>query len=189
MFTKAEVKRNLLGCFEVVLFMRSGVERFVGTREAAIKSFIIPLILLPVTLLAMVALSQGYSASLLMSLHTVRIVLSILLFFTAVYFLSKQYDRGKYFYQFLTVANWMNIPGMILVLPIIYGIFVQGGDMEAMKSYAVFITMLSYVYSAFIITHCFRFPWEMGGFIAIVGLAIDQHLLEFASFIRDTVAV
>ncbi len=189
MFTKEEIKRSLLGCFEVVLFMRAGVERFEGTREAAIRSFLIPLFLLPVTLLALIALSEGFSASLLLSLHTIRIVLSVVLFFAAVYFLSKQYDRGKYFYKFVTVANWINIPSMILVMPIVFALFVQGVDMESMKVYAVFITMLGYVYSAFIITHCFRFPWEMGGFIAIIGLAIDQNLLEFATYIRDVVAV
>jgi len=57
--------------------------------------------------------------------------------------------------------------------------------MTVLKNYAIFITMLGYVYCAFVLTHTFRIPWEMGGFIAIVGLAIDQNMLEITTQIRD----
>ena len=188
MFSRQEWKQNLLGCLEVFLFMRSGIERYCESREAAIKSFIIPVILLPFILAVMVAMSSGFSVSLLLSLHFLRVVLTILMFFTAVYFLCKQFRRHQFFYRFMTVSNWSNIPGVLMVMPILVGIL-AGYDMAVFENYAIFITLVGYVYSAFIITNCFRLPWEMGGFIAIVGLAIDQNLLDITIYIRDMIAV
>jgi len=184
MFSKREIKSNLLGCLELTLFMRRGVVRFESSRVAAIKSFLITLLVLPPTLAVMVALSEGYAASLLVTLHAIRIVLSMVLFLGAVYFITKQYDRQSYFYKFINIFNWMNIPGIILCLPIL-SIIITGASIEAFESYAVFITLLGYVYGAFIITHTFRIPWEMGGFIAIISLAIDQNALELTTHIRD----
>ena len=188
MFTKEEWKYNLVGCMEILLFMPAGVDRFKSSRSAAIKSFIVPIVLLPILLAVMVAMSAGFSLGLLISLHLVRIVLSAVLFFAVVYFLSKQFERQEHFYKFVNVVNWSNIPGVLLILPIL-GALMMGYDMAALESYAVFITIVGYIYSAFILTHCFRFPWEMGGFIAIVGLAIDQNLLDVTVYIRDLIAV
>lgn len=186
MFTKEEWKKNLLGCFEIVLFMPAGVQRFSKDRQDAIRSFLIPLIILPFTLMLFVLMSSGFSWSFILSLHFVRMVLTLLLFITAVYFLTKQFGRDRYFYQFLSAINWFNIPSLLLTLPILWGLM-QGIEMSYFESYAVFVTLLGYVFSAFIITHAFRIPWEMGGFIAIVGLAIDQNLLDLALYVRDTI--
>tara|TARA_R110002072_G_scaffold71113_3_gene170915 strand:- start:41 stop:610 length:570 start_codon:yes stop_codon:yes gene_type:complete len=188
MFTKQEWKQNLLGCLEIFLFMPNGVERFSNTRGDAIKSFIIPLALLPIVMAVMVAMSAGFSITTLLSLHLIRMIVTIALFLSVVYFLSKQFERNQYFHRFLIVSNWSNIPGMIMTLPILAAL-IFGYDMAELESYAIFITIVGYVYSAFIITHCFRLPWEMGGFIAIVGLAIDQNLLDLTVYVRDMVAV
>ena len=188
MFTKEEWKQNLIGCMEITLFMPVGVERFRSSRSAAIKSFIIPVVLLPVLIAVMVAMSAGFSVGVVVSLHLVRVIFAAALFFTVVYFLSKQFERQEHFLKFVIVANWLNIPGVLMTLPIL-GALIMGADITAFESYAVFITIVGYVYSAFILTYCFRFPWEMGGFIAIVGLAIDQNLLDVTVYIRDIIAV
>lgn len=188
MFSKNEWKQNLLGCLEVFLFMRQGIYRYSEERADAIKSFIIPVILLPFILAVMAVMSSGFSISVLVMLHLIRIVLTVLMFFAAVYYLSRQFGRNQYFYRFMTVSNWSNIPGVLMVMPILLGLLL-GYDMAIFENYAIFITLVGYVYSAFIITHCFRLPWEMGGFIAIVGLAIDQNLLDITLYIRDMVAV
>ena len=184
LFTKAEWKLNLIGCMEILLFMPVGVDRFNSSRSAAVRSFLVPIALLPILLAVMVAMSEGFPLAILISLHMIRIILSAALFFVVVYFLSKQFERQEHFYKFVNVVNWSNIPGVLLTLPILVALL-MGYDVTALESYAVFITIVGYVYSAFILTHCFRFPWEMGGFIAIVGLAIDQNLLDVTVYIRD----
>ena len=187
MFAKKEWKQNLLGVFEICLFMPSGVERFQNTRSAAIRSFVIPLALLPIAMFALVTMSEGFSYSLIVSLHLLRMIFAFAVFFTVVYFLCRQFDRQYHFYRFLNVANWSNVAGAVLTLPIsLY--FLAGLEVETLESYAVFITILGYIYSAFILTNCFKIPWEMGGFIAIVGLAIDQNLFDLTIFLRDIIS-
>ena len=56
MFSKEEIKRDLLGCFEIFLFMPKGIERFEADKERMIRSFIIPFALLPFVLMVVVGL-------------------------------------------------------------------------------------------------------------------------------------
>lgn len=188
MFSKEEVKKNLLGCLEIFLFMPKGIDRFDSSKAAAIRSFIIPALVLPLVMVIFVYQSTGYAWEVLVSLHFVRILLSVILSFAAVYFFSKQFDRQEHFYKFITVSNWSNVPGVLMTLPIIIGLF-SGHDMAVFESYAVFLSLISVLYCGFVLTHCFRVPWEMGGFIAIVMLAIDQNLFDLTIYIRDTVAI
>ena len=188
MFSRDEILRKLLGCFEVFLFMPRGVDRFGSSRKQALKSFFIPILLLPLVMLVMVGLSPGYSWNLLIAIHLIRTVATIALGLGAVYFLTAQFGRSECFYKFLNVSNWYSIPTVILTFPIITA-FMFGYDMSLMESYAVFITILGVVYMAFMVRYVFRLPWEIGGFIAIVCLAIDQNLFGVALYVRDWVSI
>lgn len=182
-----EIKRNLLASFEIYLFMPRGVERFEVTPEKAIRSFLIPITLMPLAIIAMIHFSgvQFYTA--FVAINIVKMFLAMGLFFTAVYFLTKHFERHQYFYRFVMISNWLNILGLVLLLPIFVGIF-MGIPQKDMESYAIFSSLLGYVYSAFVLTHCFRLPWELGGFMAIVGLAIDDNLFKLAGFLYDKIA-
>lgn len=184
MFSKQEVKLNLIGCAEIFLFMRSGLERFIVLPSAAIKSFIIPVIFMPLSLLVIFLMSKGEMHSVIVFLHVLRMAASLGLYLLAVYFLAKQYHREGHFYRFLVIFNWMNVVGLVYLLPIALGVL-AGYPINMFENYAIFITLTSYVYLAFVLTHCFRLPWEMGGFIAIVGLAIDDNLLKAVEAIQN----
>ncbi|MGH1455980.1 MAG: hypothetical protein ACRBDI_04300 [Alphaproteobacteria bacterium] len=188
MFSREAIIRKLLGCFEVFLLMPVGIKRFEGSRAEAIKSFVIPIVLLPFIMIVLVAMSPGYSVNLLVLIHLIRIIVTVILGLAAVYFLAMQFGKVEYFYKFLNVSNWYNIPSVIFLSPIIFA-FMMGYDMGAMESYAVFLTLIGVLYSSFVITHVFKLPWELGGFIAIVCLAIDQNVFGFALYIRDWVSI
>ncbi len=189
MISSRELKSNLLGCFEIFLFMPRGVDRFYVTPAKAIKSFLIPLALLPFILLVVVGMTDDeFSPSVVVFLNVVRIALSVTFFLSAVYFLTKQFDRQQHFYRFILISNWLNINAMIMVSPILIGM-AMGIDSQSFEVYAVFGEIVGYVYSAFVITYCFRLPWELGGFIAIVGLAINENLFDLSNYLRDSLAV
>ena len=183
MFTKQELKQNLIGCFEVALFLRSGVARFQDvSRTHAIKSFLIPIFFLPLIFTVLVITSaEGYSIPFIVSVHLVRIVIGTILGFLMVYFLSKQLDRQKHFYRYIFIVNWFSLLDIIMVAPVLFYIF-TGSDVTNIEPYAVFITLLGYVYAAFIITNTFRVPWEMGGFVAIAGMAVDETMWDIIFF-------
>ena len=189
MIKSNELKSNLLGCFEIFLFMPKGIERFDVTPAKAIKSFLIPLALLPFILMIVVGMTNDeFSPSVVVFLNVMRIALSVLFFLSAVYFFTKQFERQQHFYRFILISNWLNINAMIMVSPILIGMS-MGVDSEVFEVYAVFGEIAGYVYSAFVITYCFRLPWELGGFIAIVGLAINENLFDLSNYIRDSLTV
>lgn len=190
MRTKKNWKDALLGSFEIFLFMRQGVERFSTSKEAAVKSFIWPAVLLPFVLFIYAFHSTGYSAPLLLSLHGARILISFSLFLYVLYMFSRHYGRAEHFYRAVTVQNWMNAPIFLFTIPIIVSLFANVSGTEDLfarkdNTYATFVTLGSYVYLGFVLTHSLKIPWEMCGFLAIVGLAIDQELLDGATLVRD----
>ncbi len=188
MISKNELAQNLRGCLEIFLFMPKGFERFDVTPSKAIRSFFIPLALLPFILMIVVNMHDEFSPTLIVSLNLLRILFSIILFLTAVYFLTKQFDRHHHFYKFILISNWLNINALLMALPILFGM-ATGVPSDDFEVYAVFCEIIGYVYSAFVITYCFRLPWEMGGFIAIVGLAINENLFDLSNYARDLLAV
>lgn len=188
MFSREEILRKLFGCFEILLFMPRGIERFGPGKSAAVKSFLVPVYLLPFVFVSIIALSDGYSINLLVSIHSVRIIATLILGLLAIYFLALQFRREEFFYKFLNVSNWFNVPLAVFTLPILAA-YILGYNMHNLESYAVFITILGFVYTAFIISHAFRLPWELGGFMSIVILAIDQNLFSIALYIRDWASI
>lgn len=188
MFSRQEIKKNLLGCFEIVLFMAKGVERFSESRQAAIKSFAVPLLLVPVALLITSVKSTGYPVFLLVALHGARFIITYSLFMIIVYFLTQQIKRQEHFYQFVNAYNWLAVPSTLLILPILVALTMGLYTWEELEQYAIFTVLVSYVFSAFIMTHALRIPWEMGGFVAIVGMCIDQTALSIFGYVRDALA-
>ena len=77
MFSAHELRQNLLGCLEIALFMRGGAQRFGDDARAMKKSFLIPVMALPVTLLTVLAahpygdLTNG-TANILMLIYSLK---------------------------------------------------------------------------------------------------------------------
>lgn len=187
MFTKSELKQNLLGCFELALFMRRSVERFDDTKITAIKSLAVPLILTPIVVIMMAAIYSQSASQILIPLHVGRIFLGQIVTWIIVYWFSKHFKREKYFWRFVTVSCWADIVGFAMLLPIVFGIL-MGHDFSTFESYALFNGILGYVYAAFIATHVLRLPWELGGFVAIVSMGVNENMIGFTAYLRDSFA-
>lgn len=186
MYTAEEIKKNLLGCFEIFLFMRKGVERFGSSKLSAIKSFAVPLALTPLLLLSILAVQKQTPINILIGISTGHLVITTLLFLGFVYLFTKQYNRQEHFWRFITITNWINIFSVILLIPLVIGYF-SGTPMAVFESYIIFKAILAYVYTAFVITICFKIPWELGGFISIVGIAISEHTLKLGFLLHANI--
>lgn len=190
MFARQEIKENLRGCFEIILFMRQGVERFQNvSKKDAIKSFIIPVFFLPLVFAVLIMTSaEGYSVPFLIGVHFARIAVGAIIYLSILYFLSKQLSRQEHFFRFIVIGNWVTVFDFVLVLPVLFYLS-SGQDLSGIEPYAVFMTLVGYVYLAFIITNSFRIPWEFGGFAAIVGLAVDETMWDIISFMFGEMSV
>ena len=178
-----EMKKNLAGALDVALFMPSGARRFSSDKRAFKLSFLVPLALLPLTLITVLAahpseaLAPG-SAEILMTIYGLRFCISLGLFLGVVYFMAKSMDRLDAFYRFGTANNWLSVPAATLTLPLI--VMFLGGHYTWAEIYPfmVLITLYAYGYTAYMASRVLRLPLEMGGFVAIIGMAINQTSLD-----------
>jgi hypothetical protein len=182
MFNRGELRQNLTGCLEIALFMPRGAERFCASYKGMIKSFAIPLLLLPLTLLTVIAAHPdpaltSSSAKILVVIYSLRTFIYLAMFLGLVYCMARQMDREEHFYRFATANNWLAIPAAILSVPLILAFLNGAYEWNEVYPLLVFITLYSYAYSTFMITFVMRLPWELACFIAIAGMAIHQTSL------------
>lgn len=163
--------------------MKGGVERFDTSKASAIKSFIVTLLLFPVSVITVMAIRNVTDINFLVVSQAGHMIGAMGLFFGFLYVFMKQYDRLEHFWRFITISNWMAIASLLMLSPIFIGLW-TGVDMAHFASFAIFMTLLGYVYKAFVLAHCFKIPWELGGFVAIVSLAINQNLGDVGMFLQ-----
>lgn len=181
MFAKGEIRQNLLGCLETALFMSSGAQRFRADRKDMMKSFAIPALLLPFTLLTVLSAHpsalNATAANILIAIYTLRLFIYLGLFLGFVYTMAKTMDKEDDFFRFATANNWLTIPAAALMLPLVVS-FINGVyTWDEIYPMMVLITLYSYAYTAFMAAHVMRIPMELASFIAIAGMAIHQTSL------------
>ncbi|MFK7839838.1 MAG: hypothetical protein AB8B83_05850 [Bdellovibrionales bacterium] len=181
--TKHTWKNNALAALETALFISKGPTRFSSDTKSLKRSFIIPLLLLPITLITVITahphgeLANG-ATQILMAIYTLRLFVYYAVFLGFVYWIAKKLDRDDAFKRFATANNWLSLPATIAILPLLL-LFLNGSNTWAdIYPMMVIITLYAYAYTAFMASYVLRIPVEMAGFIAISGMAIHQTSLS-----------
>lgn len=182
MFDKGEIRRHLLGSLETALFMPGGPERFCTSARAMKASFLIPVLLLPLTLVTVfsghpLGVLDMTSAQILTAIYSLRLFVYLALYCGLVYVMAKSTGRLDHFHRFVTANNWLTLPAAALMVPLL-ALFLNGAyGWSEVYPLMVFITLYSYAYTAFMAMYVMRVNWELAGFIAIAGMAIHQSSL------------
>lgn len=180
MFTKSEVKRNLLGALEIILFMPQARTRFGNTTGEAARSFFVPLMLMPLGVL-MIYLQPEFLnfkkfASVFTFIYCLQAAISLCAFVFFVSWICGRIGRREHFNQFVIALNWLTVPGTILLLPI-FALLVSGAySWDELKPLALCAVIYSYSYVAYMMKSVLRVPWEIGGFLAIVSFMMDNFM-------------
>ena len=175
-------KQNLLGAIETALFLRKGSQRFSSDIKSLKQSFLIPVLLLPMTLITVFyahphgELADG-ATQILAIIYTLRLFIYLGLFLGFVYLMTKSMDRSEDFKRFATANNWLTLPAAFAMLPLL-ALFLSGShSWEEIYPMMVVVTLYAYAYTAYMATYVLRIPCELAGFIAIAGMAIHQSSL------------
>ena len=184
MFTKAEIKNNLLGCFEIFLFMRKGVERFSPSQKAALKSCIWIPVFLPLTLFVISFQNEGTPNGLFYLFYPMKVCVVLGSFYGIVYLISKYCEKQEHFFRFVTIINWINVPLILLIMPAIF-VLVSAQTYGAVESYALFLTIVSHILTGFIATHALRLPWQLGATIAIIGIGVHDIGFRLGDLLKE----
>lgn len=187
MFTLREIRRNLLGSLEVALFMPQARHRFGNTADEAWRSFIIPILLFPLTLLAVYYYPKpalaDHSANTIALLYSLRLGASWLFYMGFVYFLVNRVDRREHFCQFVIASNWLSIPATVIFLPVALGLMTGNYTWDELYPFMRAMMIYSYLFTAYMIGRILRVPWELAGFITIISLLINDYSLQVVSFV------
>lgn len=179
-----EIKNAVIGCIDIALFMPRGVERFNDGWAPLLRSLIIPLALMPLTYVNLSYMQEAvpeladlsYTTVALLfaakGLCTLAVTLGIMIIF------AKTYDKMDYLLRTITISNWMSVFLTILYLPILVTVITTDHSWLDMYQFDILHAVYGYILIAFVLTHAMKIPWEMAGFLAIVGIAIQHTSLD-----------
>ncbi|MBX2834688.1 MAG: hypothetical protein KTR28_06925 [Micavibrio sp.] len=188
MFNKKEITSGILGSLEVALFMPKAIKRFKGNTASMIKSFAIPVALLPLTLAAVFYVSpnaadfNSETNLVLTGIYSLRLFIYLAAFFAFGSLIAKAMDKTEEFKSFVIANNWLSIPmAALMIAPIM---LTASGAFPWENSYSliVMITLYSFACTAFLATYIMRIPYEMAAFMAITGMLIQHNSLDFVKW-------
>lgn len=183
----AEIRRSLLGCLEIALFMPVAVRRFGKSRAEMARSFFVPAIVLSVFLLMFgfhPGMREGASAQTPL-LYTIQGWASIGLFLWIVSFFSREIGRGEHFRQFVTAYNWLFVPAAVVLLPALWMGAEGLRSPEEIQAFTVIMTFYTYAMMAFMTAAVLRVPLELGVFVSVLAMGVDHGIVNVVGWIQD----
>jgi len=187
MFPQGEIKRNLLGSLEIVLLMRQGRNRFGNTQEEAIRSFIIPILVSPLVLMAIMLYPSTeiseVSRDTLAVMYALRMAAVTAIFLGAVWWIVREIDRREYFLQFIIAMNWLSIPATLMIVPSLWLALNGSFTWDELYPFTCVLMGYSYLFTAFMASCVLRIPLELAGFITFISYAVNTHTLDIMKWI------
>ncbi|MCB9990776.1 MAG: hypothetical protein H6867_05285 [Rhodospirillales bacterium] len=183
----AEIKRNLLGGLEVALFMPLARKRFGKTKNEAIRSFIVPVLLFPVTLATAYMVPQnaiaGNSLNIVLALYALRMLAIWTLFFGAVYWIARGVDRMEHFYQFVIASNWLSVPATAVFVPVFWMLLSGSHGWAELAPFMMCLMFYTYAFTGFMAAYVLRVPWELAGSIVCIAIVISNSTLDVIQWV------
>lgn len=168
----------LLGCLEIPLFMRKGVERFPGDKKSAILSFLVPLgLLIPLSFMAQVNPDLATQSTLQSFVRFLELfILTSALFYTISYFCIQALDRGGEYFRFISGLNWLNLSFFLINLPFLILVYYHIYSFAEMQNLLIFLTLFAVVCNAFFTTYILRINWMLATSLSIMSLLIEDSI-------------
>jgi hypothetical protein len=191
MFSKSEIKRNLLGGLEVALFMPQARTRFGNSTEEAVRSFFLPLMLMPLGIVMLYLqpelLNIKKFANAFAIMYCLQTAISTCVFAYCVYWLSHKMGRREHFNQFVIALNWLSIPATVVLLPV-FALLMSGAyGWQDLYPLAISAVIYTYAFTGYMAKNILRVPWEIGGFIATVGFMIGDFMDRMLHIVNSIV--
>ena len=183
------IKANFLGAMELALLMPQGTDRFSNNRDAALRSFVVPALLFPLSLLAVyISPAHGLnhtSANTIALLFSLRLFVSWILVFVFLHWILVEVGRTDHFYRFVTANNWLTVPATAIFIPVAWMVATGSHNLDELYPLMLCFMFYTYGFTAFMAAHVLRVPLEFAGFLAFIGFLIDQGTTDFVHWIGD----
>lgn len=173
-------KNPLLGCFEISLFMKTGINHFDSEMKAMWRSFIVVGLTLLFTLLTSPYIHeakidfQDNPVAFTTFLYGIKYVVQFLAILLFTYYFCKIVKRKKNFVRFITTSNWCSIITLIVFIPIYVFLVLGNGTYDDVYPILVAISLYAYALAAFVTRYVIDIPWELAVFMTVCVLAINE---------------
>jgi hypothetical protein len=177
------IRDALTGSLEIPLFLKAGIGRFAGDEASARASFLVPALLLPVSVrlarLDPEILAHSFEALLIR--FTAVTALSLGLYLPAIALAARHLGAADATPRFINAQNWLGLSQVLILSPILLGVAIGRWSWAEVYPFLVFLLMYGYAYGAFAITHILRTNWMLGAALSILGMAVNQfaHFLVY----------
>ena len=175
-FRAAEAVRSVYGAARMAQFDARGIAAFDGSREAALRSFWVAAILMPLWALTTAVLWSSIDAPIdpvrFVAVQSLFYVISWTAFPVILALIAFAMMRGHHFFLLVSVYNWSHIVQTLIVLPILFLTY-SGALPDRFMS----IVTLGYfgfivIYEGFIIRICLKTGWTEGIGLAVLDIAL-----------------
>ncbi len=173
------MRTKLRGAFDLALLFGRGIKAFSGDMPAALKSFLIPLLLFPFSL-ALSALypprhlHEGFGLMQVLGVSALQSMLSFTSFTVLTYFFAMAVDRKKEVLLFFEANNWTGLVGFLMTLPF-FALAIFGSMGRDEMDYAFIMVFVYFsIVTACIAYSALRLNWQLAGFIGCLAVVGDQ---------------
>ncbi len=190
-FKQGEIKTNLLATLEMALLMPQGPARFTNDMGAMFRSFWLVVLVMPFTYYAISLMQPAtpqiaeLSFMLVAFMFTVKIAIATVLTILISYGFAKHYERLEFFCATISALNWSGLINTVLFLPAVLMVGFGNFVWDDVYGYLVFLMLYGYLVTGFILTYTMRIPWELGGFLAICFMAVNQTSIDVMYWIAS----
>jgi hypothetical protein len=189
----ASVKEKIKGGFDLILLFGRGIKPFAEnpTKEAALKSMWIPIVLYPIAPLVAwfyppIGMHEGgFAYSQIFLNVTAFYILSFVVTAAIVWLFGYWLKQTDGFWLWLQAHNWVSIPMLVVSLPIAAAMIFDWVPREELDRISVIVTMYGFLVSACIVFRSYKINWELAGSLACMSLFVNQQVWNLLYRIQD----
>lgn len=177
---KKEKKNPLIGCFEISLFMKSGINNFDSNLKSMIRSFAIVMASFVITIITAPYIQvakadlQDHSLGFVTTLFAIKFIVCFIAVLGFIYYFCKITHRRNNFIRYITVSNWCSLVPLVLFLPIFAAMLAGIKTYDDLYPATVLISLYTYALATFITRYVIDIPWELAVFLTVCVLAINE---------------
>jgi hypothetical protein len=179
-----EFKNALRGCLEIPLYLRIGATRFSGTVAAFKRSMLVPVCLIPIIFLV-IPKSEVYASKSFewqASLMLIQILLGTAIFAGIIYFFKAKNVTNEDFLKCMTGYNWLSLSAFAVNIPLILLALLGINTWDDVFAMMILVTLYSYSFLAFMITHILRTNIFIGMAFAIADLMLGEIIRSITTY-------
>lgn len=187
--------QKLRGSFDLALLFGRGIRAFEGngegTKQAALRSLWIPVLLYPFTMWLSYyyppyGMHEGeYAYTQIAMTVTGAYVLGIAATMAFGLVFAHVLGQRERFWTYFQASNWVSLPLSLLTVPVALMMVFDIMPREEMDRIVGIITLYSVIVAGCIAYRSFRVPWELAGALACLSLFVNQQAWNVMFYMQD----